>query len=148
MGSLWRKMIRGMSAALLRRQVLNPAAMLGRQGEEAAYWYLRERGFIMVERNYRAAGLRGEIDLIGWDGGTLVFVEVKTRGPEPVRLPEAAVGSEKERVLAAAADEYRRRAHRLSAPFRFDLVSVVAGPAGMRIQHFRDAFRARAASSV
>ncbi|MBI4460151.1 MAG: YraN family protein [Acidobacteria bacterium] len=144
MGSLWRKMIRGMSAELLRRQSLTPTALLGRQGEEAAYWYLREQGFIIIERNYRAVGSRGEIDLIGWEGRTLVFVEVKARGPEPLRAPEAAVHREKERLLVAAAEEYRRRAHQVSAPHRFDIVSVVVEPTEMQIQHFRDAFRAQA----
>ncbi|MBI4459037.1 MAG: YraN family protein [Acidobacteria bacterium] len=143
-GWLWRKMVRGMSANLLRRQALNPAALQGRRGEEAAYWYLRDRGFIMVDRNYRAAGFRGEIDLIGWDGDTLVFVEVKTRGPQPLLLPEAAVDSGKERLVVAAAEEYRRRSHRLAAPYRFDIVSVVAAPSGDKIEHFRDAFRPRA----
>ena len=138
---LWHKLLQRMSLATLRRQTLSPEAMLGRQGEEAAYWYLRQRGLIIVERNYRPEGSHEEIDLIGWDGNTLVFVEVKTRGPDPSRLPEAAVDREKERHLIAAARDYRRRAHRLSSAVRFDIVSVLASPAGMKIEHFRDAFR-------
>ena len=51
---------------------------VGRQGEEDAYFYLRKLGYVMVGRNYRSAGRRGEIDLIGWDGGILCFIEVKT----------------------------------------------------------------------
>ena len=141
--SLWRRLLRRMSGAVLRRQALPPAARLGREGEEAAYWHLREKGFIMVERNYRPAGSHTEIDLIGWDGATLVFVEVKSRGPQSPLFPEAAVDQEKERHLIAAAREYRRHAHRLSVPVRFDIVSVLAspGPAGTKMEHFRDAFR-------
>lgn len=134
-------MVRAASGAVLQRQDLASEALLGRQGEDAAYWHLRERGVIIVERNYRPEGLHGEIDLIGWEGDTLVFVEVKTRGPSPYRLPEAAVDREKERNLIAAARQYRRKAKRLSSPFRFDIVSVVTSPAGPQIQHFRDAFR-------
>ena len=59
-----------MSGAVLGRpKDLPPAARLGREGEEAAYWHLRGKGFIMVARNYRARGSHKEIDLIdSWDG--------------------------------------------------------------------------------
>ena len=143
---LWHRMLRRMSWGTLHRQDLSPAARLGREGEEAAYWYLRGKGFIIVERNYRPVGSHTEIDLIGWDGDVLVFVEVKTRGPQTPLFPEAAVDQEKERHLIAAAREYRRRAHRLAAPVRFDIVSVLASPEGMKMEHFRDAFRESAAA--
>ena len=142
----WHRLLRRMSGTVLRRQILSPTARLGREGEEAAYWYLREKGFIIVERNYRPVGARTEIDLVGWDGDVLVFVEVKTRGPQTPLFPEAAVDQEKERHLIAAAREYRRRAHRLAAPVRFDIVSVLASPEGMKMEHFRDAFRESAAA--
>lgn len=145
---LWRKAVRTASGALLERQDLTPEALRGRQGEELAYWHLRHQGFIIVARNYRPQGLRGEIDLIGWEGDTLVFVEVKTRGLSPCRLPEAAVDREKEGHVIAAAREYRRRSNRLSAPFRFDIVSVITSAAGTQIEHFRDAFREGASSGA
>ena len=139
---LWHRMFERMSWAVLRRQTeLTPTAILGREGEEAAYWYLRGEGFIIVDRNYRPAGSHKEIDLIGWDGGTLVFIEVKARGEQTLVSPEAAVDRGKERHLIAAAREYRRRAHRLGAPMRFDIVSVLVSGDGMKIEHFRDAFR-------
>lgn len=138
---IWGKIIRAMSGTIQHREKDNPTAQLGREGEEAAYWYLRELGFTMVERNYRPQDSRGEIDLIGWDGDTLVFIEVKTRGQDALRQPEAVVDRNKERVLSIAASEYRKRAHRLKNPYRFDIVSVIASDAGMRIQHYRNAFR-------
>lgn len=140
---LWHNVLRRMSQAVFdRERGLTPAARLGRQGEEAAYWYLRRKGFTMVGRNYRARGSHKEIDLIGWDGDTLVFVEVKARNPETPVAPEVAVDREKERLLIAAAREYRRQTGRLSAPIRFDIVSVLASPGGMKLEHFPDAFRA------
>ena len=39
----------------------------GRRGEEAAYFYLRRRGYTMIARNYRSPNHRGELDLIGWE---------------------------------------------------------------------------------
>ena len=141
MPRLWQSLIQRASHAVLQRQEMTPEARTGREGEEAAYWHLRQRGYTMVERNYRPEGMRGEIDLIGWDGETLVFVEVKTRQSSEVRAPEAAVDREKQSHVIAAAREYRRRAHCAAAPYRFDVVSVEMAPRGNQIQHFRDAFR-------
>jgi putative endonuclease len=138
-------MIQGAAGALLRRKELAPDALLGRRGEEAAYWHLRNQGFLMVERNYRPPGLRGEIDLIGWEGDVLVFVEVKSRRAGGFLAPEAVVDRDKERHVVAAAREYRRRANQFSKPFRFDIVSIVvhnvSSSADIEIRHFRDAFR-------
>jgi hypothetical protein len=49
------------------------------RGETYAYWYLRKQGYIFVARNYTPRGIKGEIDLVGYDGKTLAFVEVRTR---------------------------------------------------------------------
>src|ERR1700733_5617754 len=49
---------------------------LGRYGEKLAAEHLRARGFELIARNYRTR--RGEIDLIAFDGRTLIFVQVKT----------------------------------------------------------------------
>jgi putative endonuclease len=85
---------------------------VGRRGEEDAYFYLRKLGYVMVARNYRSAGRRGEIDLIGWDSGILCFIEVKTRTSYDVKPAEAAVDHEKRRELAGMARAYLRRACR------------------------------------
>ena len=61
----------------------------GRRGEEAAYFYLRRLGYVMVARNFRSARRRGEIDLIGWDKDVLCFIEVKTRTTHDVKPAEA-----------------------------------------------------------
>ena len=138
-------MIQRASNAVRRRRDLAPDALLGRNGEEAAYWHLRNQGFVMVERNYRPQGLHGEIDLIGWEGDILVFIEVKTLRATDTRMPEAAVDREKQRHLAAAARQYRGRSNQFAKPFRFDIISIVSpseAPASkIEVRHFRDAFR-------
>lgn len=55
------------------------ARQVGVRGETYAYWYLRRKGYIMVARNYTFPGMKGEIDMVGYDGQVLAFVEVKTR---------------------------------------------------------------------
>ena len=78
-------------AKLLLRPPAGPAHQLtGTRGEEDAYFYLRRQGYVMVARNYRSPHRRGEIDLIGWDGEVLCFIEVKTRTTRDAKPAEAA----------------------------------------------------------
>jgi len=95
----------------------------GSRGEQDAYFHLRKLGYIIVARNYRTPRRRGEIDLIGWDGDVLCFIEVKTRTSRDVKTPEAAVDRHKRREVAAMAREYLRRLPP-SCQWRFDIVSV------------------------
>jgi putative endonuclease len=95
----------------------------GRRGEEAAYFHLRTLGYTMVARNFRSPRCRGEIDLIGWEGDVLCFVEVKTRTTRDVKPGEAAVNRHKRRQIAAVIREYLRRLPPL-CQWRFDVVSV------------------------
>lgn len=106
-----------------------PAArQTGIRGETFAYWYLRRHGYVMVRRNFRVAQRRGEIDLIGWDGPVLAFVEVKTRTTEGPLPPEAAVDADKRRELVVMAREYLRRRRLTHLSYRFDLVAIEAPP--------------------
>ena len=113
----------------------------GRRGEEDAYFYLRRLGYVMVARNFRSSRRRGEIDLIGWQGEVLCFIEVKTRTSHAVKPAEAAVDRDKQRGLIAVADEYlRHMAH--SCQWRFDVVTVYyeAQSSQPVIELFRNAF--------
>jgi putative endonuclease len=123
-----------------RGKVVAAHQATGRRGEEDAYFYLRRQGYVMVARNYRSPRRRGEIDLIGWDGNVLCFIEVKTRTSREVKPAEAAVDREKRRELAGMAREYLRRLP--GVPWRFDIVSVYyQNPTGSGcIELFKNAF--------
>ena len=114
---------------------------VGRRGEEEAYFYLRGLGYVMVARNYRSPRRRGEIDLIGWDGDVLCFIEVKTRTSLEVKPAEAAVDREKRCELARMAQDYLRRLPG-GPPWRFDIVSVYFEHPRRtaRIELFKNAF--------
>ncbi len=73
---------------------------LGRRGEEAAFFYLRRRGYTVVARDWRSGKVRGDLDLVAWEGNTLCFIEVKTRGSRNVATAESAVDHDKTRMLA------------------------------------------------
>jgi putative endonuclease len=113
----------------------------GRRGEEAAYFYLRRLGYVMVARNFRSSRRRGEIDLIGWDKNVLCFIEVKTRTTHDVKPAQAAVDRDKQRGLAAVADEYLRHTAP-SCRWRFDVVTVYYERQSSQplIELFRNAF--------
>src|SRR5246127_257082 len=85
------------------------ARQTGVRGETFAYWYLRRHGYTLVARNYTVPGIKGEIDLIGYDGRALAFVEVKTRSSAHAQsTPEDAVNADKRRNLARMARQFLR----------------------------------------
>ena len=113
----------------------------GDAGEERAYFHLRKLGYVMVARNFRSPRRRGEIDLIGWEGETLCFIEVKTRTTRAVKPAEAAVDYTKQHDLREVADEYLRRLEAKPATCRFDVVSVYYEPrVPTEITLFKNAF--------
>jgi putative endonuclease len=115
----------------------------GVRGENLAYWYLRQAGYTIVARNRHARSGAGELDLVGWDGPVLSFVEVKTRTTEDAGPPEAAVSKAKQRRIARAANEYLHRLRRKPLSYRFDIVAVAwNSEAGLQVRLIKDAFKA------
>src|SRR5215475_1939883 len=99
----------------------------GRRGEEAAYFYLRRRGYVMIARNYRSPNHRGELDLVGWDKDVLCFIEVKTRTSRDIKPAEAAVDHDKQKDLYFVARDFLRRMPP-SCQWRFDVLAVYYEP--------------------
>jgi putative endonuclease len=128
-------------AALLPRRAAEAEHLrTGRRGEEAAYFYLRRLGYVMVARNYRSPRSRSELDLVGWDGDTLCFIEVKTRTTRDVKPAEAAVDPAKQRDLGHVAREFLRKTSG-NPPFRFDVISIYfEGGPEPHIELFKNAF--------
>ncbi len=96
---------------------------LGSQYEEQAADFLKKQGYRIAERNYRDRS--GEIDIIGWDGGCLAFIEVKYRRDAAKGRSLEAVGCQKQRRISQAALSYRMK-KRISeeTPCRFDVVGI------------------------
>jgi len=114
----------------------------GRRGENLAYWYLRQAGYTIVARNRAARSGAGELDLVGWDGPVLSFVEVKTRTTLAAGPPEEAVSKAKQKRIARAAHEYIRRLRHKPPSYRFDIASVAWDPqAGLQVRLIKDAFK-------
>ncbi len=130
--------------ALRRDRSPKPQHLLtGERGEDLAYFHLRQLGFTIVARRWHSARLRGDLDLVAWDGDTLVIFEVKTRTAQDFAPAETAVDQEKQRMLRRMALAYRRRLPepwRDDIPVRFDVLSVYDLPTGPEFDHIRSAF--------
>jgi len=96
----------------------------GWRGEMAAYFHLRRLGYTIVAQGWRSHISAGDLDLVGWDGNRLCFVEVKARSARDKATAEAAVDEEKRRTLRRLARRYLKRAAVPEAAARFDVVTV------------------------
>lgn len=115
------------------------AGGIGRDGEDIAASFLRDRGYVIRGRNYRQP--YGEIDIIAEIDGTLVFVEVKARTSTWGGRPFEAVDDRKQQRMIKAALHYMS-AHRLHGrPARFDVIGVLLPPGRPpEIDHIANAF--------
>ena len=113
---------------------------LGKWGEDEAALYYEDRGYEILERDWKVG--KRDIDLIALaeDKDTLVFVEVKTRQNNDLQEPEEAVDAKKMRNLALAANAYVKL-HGLDMDVRFDIISVIGKCSCVEsIECFEDAF--------
>jgi len=140
----------GARLRFLGRRPRRPAHLeLGVRGEQAALEYLKVReGYRIVATNFRVQLGRGlankkitaEIDIIAYDGETLVFVEVKTRKSGEIAPPEAAVDLKKRRHIARAAIRYRYLMNVTAEPYRYDVVTVISDGQEEQIELLRGYF--------
>jgi putative endonuclease len=102
------------------------ALQTGMRGETYAYWYLRRLGCIFVARNYMPEHAKGELDLIGFDGDTLSFVEVRTRLAVKGKfaLPELSSTPKKHEILIRTGHYFLRERPIKECPLRFDVVAI------------------------
>ena len=105
----------------------------GRRGERLAGWWLRLKGWTILDRRVKTPV--GEVDIVARDGSGLVFVEVKWRA--------------KRADLDQAIDEYRLRrvaaaagaiAHRYAGPADDLRIDVLLLAPGARPRHIVNAW--------
>lgn len=96
---------------------------VGQKGEEAACEYLKERGYTIIETNYRCK--LGEIDIIARDGAMVVIVEVRTKTGLAFGRPEESINQEKAKKLHRLALQYIQSHYHQEMPSRIDLVAVI-----------------------
>jgi len=110
----------------------------GREGESLAADHLVKKGYRILARNYQTP--RGEIDIIGMEGDTIVFVEVKARRSDHFGNPKCAVTRSKQKKISMAALHYLKSTKQSDAKARFDVVSIRSGGSDPAIELIRSAF--------
>lgn len=99
---------------------------LGKSGEALIAEYLTQKGYSIIDRNWRIKG--GEIDLIASSAdGVIVFVEVKTRSSESFGHPLEAINSEKQARLMRLALAWLLANKKWNNPYRIDCAAVLMG---------------------
>ncbi len=108
---------------------------MGADKEQMAADYLEQQGMRIVERNFR--NRQGEIDIIGYHEGYLVFTEVKYRSSAGKGNALEAVDMRKMRQICKVADYYRYL-HKLGngTSVRYDVIAIQ----GEEIQWIKNAF--------
>lgn len=109
----------------------------GMRGETFAYWYLRRQGYVIVSRNFMVPGMKGELDLAGYDGKVLAFIEVKTRTDDPEEnvisdpitrirkpLPEESINNSKRHRMVSMAKMFMAEWRINDANCRFDVLAI------------------------
>lgn len=110
---------------------------LGNKGEEIALDYLTDKGYHILETNWRFG--KEEIDIIAIDKKFLIIVEVKTRSSRFFGEPHEFITKQKQRLLIKAAQAYVDR-HKIQQEVRFDIISIIRNNNTTEIEYIADAF--------
>jgi putative endonuclease len=112
---------------------------LGERGERTACGFLKERGYEILEKNYKCK--LGEIDVIALRRGRLAFVEIKTRSSGQFGMPQEAVDLRKQEKIFKVAQWYLKEKKLVKVPLAFDVVAILWKEGKMpEISLFEDAF--------
>jgi putative endonuclease len=114
---------------------------VGQKGEKIALRFLKKSGYRIIERNYVCK--MGEMDIVAKEKDTVVFVEVKTRTSIAFGPPQLAVNPTKQMQLSKVALYFLKERELEEVKARFDVVAILLGPRGEKIELIRDAFDLR-----
>lgn len=111
----------------------------GEEGEKAAREFLENKGYEVIEVNYKLHPY--EVDIIAIHHGTIVFVEVKTRQTDQYGHPVEFITGKKEQNLIKVADYYLQY-QRPNTEGRFDVITLYKKDEEFILEHFVNAFTA------
>lgn len=110
---------------------------LGKKGEQCAVDFLEEKGYTILERNFRFH--KSEVDIIAQKENVLCAVEVKTRSTADFGNPQDFVKPKQIQNLVKVMDHYATERN-LDFDIRFDIIGIVKNKLGTKIEHIEDAF--------
>lgn len=111
---------------------------IGTNGELLAVNFLKNKGFSILETNWRSG--KKEIDIIAESEHSIIFIEVKTRSSFLFGYPEEAVTPQKKMLLKTAAADYFEQ-QKCTKAIRFDIIAILQKNRELpEIIHIEDAF--------
>lgn len=110
---------------------------LGKKGEQLAVDFLLDKGYDIVERNYRFD--KAEVDIIAKKNQTLAIIEVKTRSTSDFGDPQDFLKPKQIKRIVKAVDEYVL-INKMNFEIRFDIIAIVKENQGYSIEHLENAF--------
>lgn len=127
----------------LHLNLMTKSGRRGRSAENLSIWYLKQRGFHILCRNFNCK--LGEIDIIAIDPKarfkTIHFIEVKTRMTHAHALPQSAVTRSKQNKICAAGRYWMLKTRQKSAVYLFDVIAIAWPKRGIpHIRWFKNAF--------
>jgi putative endonuclease len=138
-----RKAYTALRALADRKRTTAPHLLTGERGEDAAFYHLRGLGYTIVARRWRSERQAGDLDLVAWDGDTLVIFEVKARTARDLYPAEVQVDPHKQTILRKMAHAFLLQLpapHRASVSVRFDVLSVYLLDGEVQFHHIPGAF--------
>lgn len=117
---------------------MNQKQELGKFGEEIATNYLKQNGYEIIQRNFKAK--QGEIDIIARQKEEIIFVEVKTRKSLAYGLPIEAVNEIKQKHIYRTAQYYLYLYHLEKEFIRLDIIEIYKRDKKIKINHIKNAF--------
>lgn len=113
--------------------------LFGQEAESKALSFLTNKGYILLEKNYRFG--KAEIDLLMKDDNILVCVEVKARSTDFFGSPESLISSKKISLLVGAVNHYIE-SHNVNLEVRFDVIAFTVKNQQWKCKHIENAFYA------
>jgi len=111
---------------------------IGDKGENRAAKYLVEKGYEIIERNWRTTS--GEIDIITKKGDTIVFVEVKTMPNATVDMLAKVLNQQKQNRIIKTSKRFLINHRQYSNSYvRYDVI-VMDMPGLPSVYHIENAF--------
>lgn len=111
---------------------------VGKEGEEKAVNYLKEKNYEIITQNWRTK--TGEIDIIAYKDHTLVFVEVKSLPNGDLDYLNHVIGKIKQKKIVETAKCFLNFNRKYNDSFiRFDVV-VIDLPGLKPVYHIENAF--------
>ena len=112
--------------------------VLGKYGEDVAAQYLNDRGYQIVDRNWRCS--TGEIDLVALHNGRYIFVEVKTRNGTGFGHPFEAITSNKVLRMRKLVAQWCSANEKAGARVRLDAIAVLISGGRVAVEHLKQVF--------